>query len=304
MEGDAGAERPLNLTDADDSSRSELTPHQTSPEVTPEDSAESEGGADQTSTEVTPEDSAESEGGADQTSTETADDSTASGDAADQLSCQVTFKDPTESEDHADQGPDITPEADAESEAELGDGNGYGNEADAAVVGEPIPSRLGRGWLIAIAALFVLLAGGGGFGGYLALRFHLDSQSIARNDAAAIQAAKDCVAATQAPDTAAMADAARRIIECSTGDFGAQAALYSGMLAEAYQAANARVEVSDMRAAVERNNPDGSVDVLVALRTKVTNSSVQGQEQGYRLRVTMSRADDQYKISKLDQVAK
>ncbi len=158
--------------------------------------------------------------------------------------------------------------------------------------------------MIAITAVLVLLAGGGVFGGYFALRYHLDSQDIARNDMAAMQAAKDCVAATQAPDTTAMANAARRIIECSTGDFGAQAALYSGMLAEAYQAANARVQVSDMRAAVERNNADGSIDVLVALRTKVTNSAVQDQEQGYRLRVTMSRADNQYKISKLDQVAK
>ncbi len=77
MEGDAGAERRLNLTDADDSSRSEVTPEdskkseggadQTSTEVTPEDSKKSEGGADQTSTEVTPEDSEKSEGGADQT---------------------------------------------------------------------------------------------------------------------------------------------------------------------------------------------------------------------------------------------
>jgi Mce-associated membrane protein len=101
-----------------------------------------------------------------------------------------------------------------------------------------------------------------------------------------------------------MAAAARKIIECSTGDFGAQAALYSGLLAEAYQAANVHVQVSDMRAAVERNNGDGSIDVLVALRTKVSNAEAQNQEQGYRLRVKMALADGQYKISKLDQVAK
>src|SRR5579875_3630308 len=63
MEGDAGASRRLNLTDADDSSLSE---------VTPEESLDSEGGADQTSTEVTPEESLDSEGGVDQTSTEVA----------------------------------------------------------------------------------------------------------------------------------------------------------------------------------------------------------------------------------------
>jgi Mce-associated membrane protein len=166
------------------------------------------------------------------------------------------------------------------------------------------PSRLGRGWLIGITAALVLLAGAAGTGGYFALRFHQQSQAIARNDAAAMKAAQDCVAATQAPDTAAMAAAARKIIECSTGDFGAQAALYSGLLAEAYQAANVHVQVSDMRAAVERNNGDGSIEVLVALRTKVSNPEAQNQEQGYRLRVKMALADGQYKISKLDQVAK
>ena len=114
--------------------------------------------------------------------------------------------------------------------------------------------------------------------------------------------AKDCVAATQAPDTAAMTASQSKIIECSTGDFGVQANLYSGVLVEAYQAANVQVQVSDMRAAVERHNDDGSVDVLVAVRTKVTNSEAADQEQGYRLRVTMAPDDGTYKIAKLDQV--
>jgi Mce-associated membrane protein len=238
MEGDAGASSRLNLTDADDSSLSE---------VTPEESRDSEGGADQTGTEVTPETAAE---------------------------------------------------AGAAPDGEQGD------EAGAAISAVQSGSRLGRGWLVAVTVFLLLLAGGAGAGGYLALQHYRQSQAIARDDAAALRAAEDCVAATQAPDTAAMADAARRIIECSTGDFGAQAALYSGMLTEAYQAANVHVQVSDMRAAVERNNSDGSVDVLVALRTRVSNVEAQNQEQGFRLRVTMSPAEGQYKISKLDQVAK
>ncbi len=54
-----------------------------------------------------------------------------------------------------------------------------------------------------------------------------------------------------------------------TGDFGAQASLYTSTLAEAYQAAQRPMQVTDMRAAVEeRNNNDGSVDVLVALRVR------------------------------------
>ena len=117
-----------------------------------------------------------------------------------------------------------------------------------------------------------------------------------------MQAAKDCVAATHAPDTATMTAGQTKIIECSTGDFGVQAALYSGVLVDAYRAANVTVQVSDMRAAVERYNDDGSVDVLVAVRVKVTNSEAANQEQGYRLRVQMAPVDGTYKIAQLDQV--
>ena len=165
-------------------------------------------------------------------------------------------------------------------------------------------SRLGRGWFIGIAAALVVLAGGIGAGGYLALRNHLDSRATARHDVAAVEAAKDCVAATQAPDIAAMAASAQKIIECGAGAFRSQAILYSGLLVEAYQAANAHVQVSDLRAAVERNHPDGSIDILVPLRVKVSNAETQNQEAGYRLRVTMVQEDGKYRISKLDQVAR
>ena len=75
------------------------------------------------------------------------------------------------------------------------------------------------------------------------------------------------------------------------------------MLVEAYQAANVQVQVSDMRAAVERNNDDGSIDVLVAMRVKVSSVRPE-QEPGYRLRVKMAPARGQYRIAKLDQVTK
>jgi Mce-associated membrane protein len=148
-----------------------------------------------------------------------------------------------------------------------------------------------------------VVAAGVATAGYFALRAHDDSQAMARADSAAVAAAKDCVSATHAPDTAAMSASQQKIVECSTGDFGAQATLYSGMLVDAYQAANVQVQVSDMRAAVERHNDDGSINVLVAVRVKVSNSEAQGQEQGYRLRVQMSPVDGRYKIARLDQVA-
>lgn len=163
-------------------------------------------------------------------------------------------------------------------------------------------SRLGRGWVAAICAGLLVLAGAGAVAGFLLLKANQQSEKAAREEAAALQAARDCVAATHAPDVTAMSAAQSKIIECSTGDFGAQASLYSGVLVDAYQAANVTVQVSDMRAAVERHNDDGSFEVLVAVRVKVTNSEAADQEQGYRLRLQMAPADGTYKIAQLDQV--
>lgn len=171
-------------------------------------------------------------------------------------------------------------------------------------VPEPPPaSRLGRGWFAALAAALILVAAGVGLAGYLALRSHTASETVARNDEAAVAAAKDCVAATHAPDASAMAASQMKIIDCTTGSFGTQATMFSGVLVDAYQAANVKVRVSDMRAAVEKNNQDGSIDVLVAVRTKMSNTDTEGKEQSYRLRLQMVPVDGQYKVAKLDQVS-
>ncbi|ULL09115.1 Mce protein [Mycobacterium liflandii] len=267
MEGDAGASR-LNPTDADDSLRTEATA---------EDSSESEAEAVQISHDVTTEDSAESE---------------AAPDSTEQLEPEAA------AEPEASAGSHDAAQEQAEDTEQSGDGQAVEPGV------ERRPSRLGRGWLVGISAVLLLAAGGIGAGGYLALRSHQESQVIARNDAAALEAAKDCVAATQAPDTSAMAASEQKIIDCGTDQYRSQAVLYSSMLVQAYQAANVHVQLTDMRAAVERNNPDGSVDVLVALRVKMSNDQDQNQETGYRLRVRMTPTEGQYKISKLDQVAK
>ena len=173
-------------------------------------------------------------------------------------------------------------------------------ESDAAIARRP--ERLGRGWLAAIIAAFVLVACGIAVGGYFALRAHDNSEAIAREDAFALERAKECVAATQAPDVEAMTASQSKIIECSTGQFAVQANLYNSMLVDAYRAASVAVQVVDMRAAIEKHNDDGSVDILVAFRVKVTNSQAADQEQGYRLRVQMAPADGTYKVSQLKQV--
>ncbi|KWX66266.1 hypothetical protein [Mycobacterium sp. NAZ190054] len=164
------------------------------------------------------------------------------------------------------------------------------------------PSRLGIGWATTLCVVLLLLAGGGVTAGVLALRANDRAAEIARSDEAALQAAKDCVAATQAPDTAAMTAAQSKILECSTGEFGVQAGLFGSVLAEAYQAAQATVAVDDLRAAVERRNEDGTVNVLVAVRVRITNAEAADQRVGYRLRATMAFDEGQYRISRLDQV--
>jgi Mce-associated membrane protein len=224
---------------------------------------------------------------------ETAEDPSLEPDAvADDPTAEESAEDSLESDDAAEH--EIS-ESDAEDLDEVSEGEDHLRGT----------SRLGRGWFVGIAAALVLLAGGLAAAGYfVALRSHQASEAIARRDAAAVEAAKDCVGATQAPDIAAMASSAQKIVECGAGAFRSQAILYSGLLVEAYQAANAHVQVSDLRAAVEHNKPDGSVEILVPLRVKVSNAETQNQEAGYRLRVTMVLDEGKYRISKLDQVAR
>ena len=166
------------------------------------------------------------------------------------------------------------------------------------------PGLGSRGWVVSVCAALVVLSAAVATGGYLALRSDHDSAALARAETAAIQAAKDCVSATQAPDTNSMLASQQKIIDCATGGFGAQATLYSGVLVDAYQASKAQVQLSDLRAAVERHNPDGSMDILVALRIKLSNTAAQDQEAGYRLRVQMAPDNGTYKIARLDQVTK
>ncbi|MCV7311489.1 Mce protein [Mycobacterium paraffinicum] len=239
-------------------------------DATPEDSAAPDGGIESTTPDVTAEEAPAAKVAADEPA---ADKPAEPGDATEQAAPETAADEPAE--------PD----------------GGPGEAVDRR------PSRLGRGWLAGIAAVLVLCAAGVGAGGYFALHYHHESQVIARNDAAALKAAVDCVSATQAPDTNAMAASEQKIIDCGTDAFRSQALLYTSMLVQAYQAANVHVQVSDMRAAVERNNPDGSVEVLVAVRVKVANDQTQN-ETGYRLRVKMAQAEGQYKIAKLDQVTK
>ena len=141
-------------------------------------------------------------------------------------------------------------------------------------------SRLdSRGWLVGVCAVLVIAGAALATGGYFALSLASGRAPMSRGPRRSRSRRPRIVWRPPRPRTPTpMAASQQKIIECATGDFSAQATLYSGVLVEAYQAANAQVQVSDMRAAVERHNDDGSMDVLVALRVKLSNSDVQDQE--------------------------
>ena len=164
------------------------------------------------------------------------------------------------------------------------------------------PARIGRGIGLTVCLALVALAAAVGAGGWFALKSHRESQALAASETAAIAAAKDCVTATQAPDTSAMIAAQTKIIECATGAYATQASFMSGITLDAYKAANVQVQISQMRAAVEKHNDDGSIDVLVALRVKISNSAEKDKEVGYRMRAQMAPVDGKFKVAKLDQV--
>ena len=66
----------------------------------------------------------------------------------------------------------------------------------------------------------------------------------------------------------------------------------------------AKVKITDIRAAAERYNPDGSIDVLVATRVLMSNVQQQDQELSYRLRVRMAPSEGTYKIDNIEPVGK
>lgn len=180
------------------------------------------------------------------------------------------------------------------------DGGGAATEA---VIGTGA-SRVSRRWLIVAAAVLFLLAGAAGAGGYVATQAHRKSQALDRATEVALAAAKDCVAATQPPNAAALPAAQQKLSECSTGNFGAQATWYGEVLAQAYQAVDVRVQVPEMHAAVERVNEDGSIVALVVFRATVSQTGMTNRDNSYRVRVKMVPEAGQFKVAELDQVAK
>lgn len=180
------------------------------------------------------------------------------------------------------------------------------DESGGAVAEAPASTvaRTSRRWPIVIAVVLLVLAGGAGVGGNFAMQAHRKSQAIDAANDAALVAAKDCVAATQPPNAAALPAAQQKLSECSTGTFGAQSTWYAEVLAEAYRAVDVRVQVPEMHAAIERNNEDGSIETLVVFRATVSQTGMADRDNSYRVRVKMVPDNGQFKVAELDQVTK
>src|ERR1700757_3623733 len=87
---------------------------------------------------------------------------------------------PTAADDSTDET-DVVSEAPADSAPE------------AEVESDDRPSRLSRGWCVAMFVVLLMLAAGVATAAYLALRVHHDNVAAARAEAQAVAAAKDCV---------------------------------------------------------------------------------------------------------------
>ena len=176
---------------------------------------------------------------------------------------------------------------------------------ESAVRSGPPASRLASGrWPIGLCIAIGVAALALAAVGVLALLGGRATAAATRGEDVDVAAAKECIAATQAPDVKAMAESQRKIVDCATENFAAQANLYGGLLVEAYETVQAQVKISQIRAAAEKHNPDGSIAVLVATRVAMSNVDQQGQEISYRLRVKMVPDGDTYKVDSIEPVGK
>lgn len=185
----------------------------------------------------------------------------------------------------------------------FGDTVEHASGGDAETVTDSDAERMSARWPIVLAVVLLLLAGGALAGGVSARRAHQRSEALDAAHTAALVVAKDCVAATQPPNAAALPATQAMLAGCSTGEFGDQSTWYGEVLRQAYQAVDVRVRIPEMHAAVEHVNDDGSIAALVVFRATVSQSGAADRDNSYRVRVKLVPVDGQFKVAELDQVA-
>lgn len=150
--------------------------------------------------------------------------------------------------------------------------------------------------LVAIAVLFTVLS-------VVLLKSHHTSEDQRAGDAAILSAARSGVTAMISVRDTSAGDDVQKVLDQSTGifkkDFEARSQAFIGIVQQAKV-----VTQGDVVAQGIESRGDGSATVLVTATSSVTNAAgANNESRSWRLRVTMSDDEGQYKMSNVEFVA-
>jgi Mce-associated membrane protein len=160
-------------------------------------------------------------------------------------------------------------------------------------------NRLFPASVVAMIVLALALAGA-------TIYLTLDHRSVLAQqdrDNAIIESAKRNVSDLIAPTYQDAAGSAQRILDNATGDWESQFTPNADAFAQALIQAKVEstADVSDV--AIERHNDDGTTDLLVAATSQVRNTAAaEPSTRTWRLRLTVTDVNGQYKLSKVEQI--
>ncbi|MEA1798279.1 MULTISPECIES: hypothetical protein [Rhodococcus] len=158
------------------------------------------------------------------------------------------------------------------------------------------PKRLTSVVLIIAAAMFAAFAG-------VLLHDHHEASHRIDQDASILSAANSVVTAMISVRDSSAADDVRKVLDQSTGafknDFEARSQSFIGVVQEAKVVTQGQVVASG----IERRDSDSAV-VLISATSSVSNAAgADNETRSWRLRVTMTDDDGQYKMSNVEFVA-
>ena len=138
-----------------------------------------------------------------------------------------------------------------------------------------------------------------------AVLIHQHSSVVAARDTDAkiIDSVREDVTALIAPTFEDAQGSAQKILDGATGDWASQFEPNMDAFAQALTEAKVQSSADISEIGIERHNDDGTIDVLVAATSKVTNTAAQQEStRAWRLRVNVAEVDGEYKLAKVDPV--
>lgn len=130
---------------------------------------------------------------------------------------------------------------------------------------------------------------------------HKQSDDSRTKDAAIVAAASQGVVEMLSIDHATADADIASILDDATGEWKSDFEGRSGSFASVVRDASVSTTGEVLGAGLEAHNPDGSSTVLVAARSKVTNTAGADEEpRSWRLRVGVTEQDGSFKISKME----